>query len=76
MNKAVRIMTFSAKDCSSLPLYNNLNLFTFDTNLAYNTGKFLWKTRQNFLPENISKLFTLSNVGTRQDFTLPTWRTI
>ena len=76
MNKAVRIMTFSAKDSSSLPLYNNLNLFTFDTNLAYNTGKFLWKTRQNFLPENISKLFTLSNVGTRQDFTLPTWRTM
>ena len=75
MNKAVRIMSFAKKDASALPLFNNLKLFNFDSNLTYQVGKFLWRVQHNSIPKNISDTFVPSNNGTRQGFSIPTFRT-
>ena len=64
-------MSFEKRDATSLPLYNQLKLFTFDTNLSYQLGNFLWKVQHNFLPNNIINTFSLR----RQAFTVPTYRT-
>ena len=76
--KAVRLMLFKERKEHSLPIFNELNILTFQNNLKLILSNFLQQVKNNLVPSCIQNLFTLkdlTNPNTRQDFSLPLART-
>ena len=70
-------MLFKDRDEHSAPLFNTLKLLNFNNNFNLKLSLFLWKAKNNNLPNSIQKLFNISkNINnTPQDFKLPFPRT-
>ena len=76
--KAVRLMLFRERKEHSLPIFNELNILTFQNNFKLILSNFLQQVKNNLVPSCIQNLFTLkdlTNPNTRQDFSLPLART-
>ena len=72
----MRLILFKEKEEHSLPLFNELKIFNFKSNLRYQIGKFFWKIKNKSQPKSILKVFHNKKViNTRQDFFLPQTRT-
>ena len=80
LKKAVRIITFNNKNDHSAPLFKHLGILTFDKNLLFQQGKYIWKYVHSLHPNCIQEIFTVNkntaiNYKIRNRLPIPTCAT-
>ena len=55
MKKAVRVISFKPFDYPTADLFKDLNILPLDKSIKLKYGKFMWRLKNGYLPDNLTK---------------------